>query len=145
MALAVMQLSKDKKKIALLTEAFYWDLNDDTRAWSKRFLDEMKRMPSMTQAGACSGTRHSLKAVQAAGTRDADKVMEKMRAIAINDFMTRDGILRADGRVIRDMYLFQVKTAEPSKGEWDLDNLVETIPVAEAFRPIGEGGCPLVK
>lgn len=129
----------------MLTEAFYWDMNDETRAWSKRFFDKMKRMPSMTQAGAYSGTMHYLKAVKAAGTKDADKVMAQMRAMPINDFMTRNGTLRADGRVMRDMYLFQVKKPAESKGEWDLYNLVEKIPAAEAFRPMSEGGCALVK
>jgi len=129
----------------MLTEAFYWDLNDGTRAWSKRFYARMKRMPSMTQAGAYSGTLHYLKAVQAAGTRDADAVMAKMRELPINDFMTKNGRLRIDGRVMRDMYLFQVKKPEESTSEWDLYKLVATIPAEEAFRPLNEGGCPLVK
>jgi branched-chain amino acid transport system substrate-binding protein len=129
----------------MLTEAFYWDMDDATRAWSKRFYDKMKRMPSMTQAGAYSGTMHYLKAVKAVGSKDADKVMAQMRATPIDDFMTHHGTLRADGRVLRDMYLFQVKKPEESKGEWDLYNLVETIPAAQAFRPMGEGGCPFVK
>ncbi|HEY4203487.1 MAG TPA: ABC transporter substrate-binding protein [Xanthobacteraceae bacterium] len=129
----------------MLTEAFYWDLNDETRAWSKRFYDKMHRMPSMTQAGAYSGTLHYLKAVQAAGTRDADAVMAKMRELPINDFMTKNGHLRIDGRVMRDMYLFQAKKPEESKSEWDLYKLVATIPAEEAFRPLKEGGCPLVK
>ncbi len=129
----------------LLTEAFYWDLDDATRAWSRRFFERTKRMPSMTQAGAYSGVLHYLKAVQAAGTRDADQVMAQMRAIPINDFMTHDGKLRIDGRVLRDMYLFQVKKPEESKSEWDLYRLVAKIPAEEAFRPLNEGGCPLVK
>ncbi|MET0967692.1 MAG: ABC transporter substrate-binding protein [Tardiphaga sp.] len=129
----------------MLTEAFYWDMDDATRAWSKRFYDKMKRMPSMTQAGAYSGTMHYLKAVKAVGSKDADKVMAEMRATPINDFMTHNGTLRPDGRVTRDMYLFQVKKPEESKGEWDLYKLVETIPAAQAFRPMSEGGCPLVK
>jgi len=129
----------------MLTEAFYWDLNDETRAWSNRFYAKMKRMPSMTQAGAYSGTLHYLKAVQAAGTRDADAVMAKMRELPINDFMTKNGKLRIDGRVMRDMYLFQVKKPEESKSEWDLYKPVATIPAEEAFRPLNEGGCPLVK
>ena len=129
----------------MLTSAFYWDLNDETRAWSKRFYDKMHRMPSMTQAGAYSGTLHYLKAVQAAGTRDADAVMAKMRELPINDFMTKNGHLRIDGRVMRDMYLFQAKKPEESKSEWDLYKLVATIPAEEAFRPLKEGGCPLVK
>ncbi len=129
----------------MLTEAFYWDLNDETRAWSKRFYAKMKRMPSMTQAGAYSGTLHYLKAVQAAGTRDADAVMAKMRELPIDDFMTKNGKLRIDGRVMRDMYLFQAKKPEELKSEWDLYRLVATIPAEEAFRPLKDGGCPLVK
>ena len=129
----------------MLTEAFYWDLDDATRAWSRRFYERVKRMPSMTQAGAYSATLHYLKAVKAVGSKDADKVMEQMRATPINDFMTHDGKLRVDGRVLRDMYLFQVKKPEESKGEWDLYKLVEKIPAAEAFRPLNEGNCPLVK
>ncbi len=129
----------------MLTEAFYWDLDDATRAWSRRFFERTKRMPSMTQAGAYSGVLHYLKAVQAAGTRDADQVMAQMRAIPINDFMTHDGKLRIDGRVLRDMYLFQVKKPEESTSEWDLYKLVAKIPAEEAFRPLSEGGCPLVK
>ena len=129
----------------MLTEAFYWDLNDETRAWSKRFYEKMHRMPSMTQAGAYSGTLHYLRAVQAAGTRDADAVMAKMRELPINDFMTRNGKLSIDGRVMRDMYLFQVKKPEESKSEWDLYKLVATIPAEQAFRSLNAGGCPLAK
>jgi branched-chain amino acid transport system substrate-binding protein len=129
----------------MLTEAFYWDLDDATRAWSKRFYERVKRMPSMTQAGAYSATLHYLKAVKATGSKDADKVMEQMRATSIDDFMTHDGKLRADGRVLRDMYLFQVKKPEESKGEWDLYKLVQKIPATQAFRPLNDGGCPLVK
>jgi branched-chain amino acid transport system substrate-binding protein len=129
----------------MLTEAFYWDLDDATRAWSRRFYERTRRMPSMTQAGAYSAVTHYLKAVAAVGSKDADKVMAQMRATPIDDFMTHDGVLRADGRVLRDMYLFQVKTPEESKGDWDLYKLVEKIPAAEAFRPLGEGGCPLIK
>lgn len=129
----------------MLAEAFYWDMNDETRAFSKRFYDRMKRMPSMIQAGTYSAIMHYLKAVKAVGSKDADKVMAQMRATPINDFMTKNGILRADGRVLRDMYLFQVKTPSESKGPWDLYKVVETIPAEKAFRPLGEGGCPLLK
>jgi branched-chain amino acid transport system substrate-binding protein len=128
----------------MLTSAFYWDLDEATRAWSRRFYERNKRMPSMTQAGAYSAITHYLKAVKAVGSKDADKVMAQMRATPINDFMTHNGTLRIDGRVLRDMYLFQVKKPEESKGEWDLYKLVATIPAAEAFRPLGDGGCPLV-
>ena len=129
----------------MLTEAFYWDLDEATRVWSRRFYEKTKRMPSMTQAGAYSAVMHYLKAVKAVGSKDADKVMAQMRATPINDFMTREGALRADGRVLRDMYLFQVKRPEELKGDWDLYKLVEKIPAVEAFRPLSEGGCPLIK
>jgi branched-chain amino acid transport system substrate-binding protein len=129
----------------MLTEAFYWDLDEATRVWSRRFYEKTKRMPSMTQAGAYSAVMHYLKAVKAVGSKDADKVMAQMRATPINDFMTREGAPRADGRVLRDMYLFQVKRPEESKGDWDLYKLVEKIPAVEAFRPLSEGGCPLIK
>ncbi len=129
----------------MLTAAFYWNQNEATRAWSNRFFAKMKHMPSMTQAGAYSGITHYLKAVQAAGTTNADAVMARMRATPVNDFMTANGTLRIDGRVTRDMYLFQVKSPAESTGEWDLYKLVATIPAAEAFRPLDKGGCPLVK
>ncbi len=128
-----------------LTEAFYWDQNDETRAWSKRFFDRKKQMPSMVQAGVYGAVSHYLKAVQAAGTKDSLKVMEKMREMPINDFMTKNGTLRIDGRVMRDMYLFEVKKPSESKGEWDLYKLVQTIPADKAFRPLDKGDCPLVK
>ncbi|WP_315835360.1 ABC transporter substrate-binding protein [Bradyrhizobium prioriisuperbiae] len=129
----------------MLTEAFYWDLDEATRTWSQRFFARTKRMPSMTQAGAYSAVLHYLKAVQAAGTRDADQVMAQMRAMPVNDVMTHGGRLRIDGRVLRDMYLFRVKKPEESKSEWDLYKLVAKIPAEQAFRPLSEGGCPLVK
>jgi branched-chain amino acid transport system substrate-binding protein len=128
----------------MLTNAFYWDHDDASRAWSKRFFERVHRMPSMTQAGAYSATLHYLKAVRDANTKDADAVMAKMRATPINDFMTHDGRLREDGRVLRDMYLYQVKTPTESTSEWDLYKLVAIIPAEEAFRPLADGGCPLV-
>ncbi|MGE8612461.1 MAG: ABC transporter substrate-binding protein [Achromobacter veterisilvae] len=128
----------------LLTEAFYWDQNDATRAWSQRFQDRVGRKPTMTQAGTYGAVLHYLNAVKAAGTKDADAVMAKMRETPINDFMTRDGKLRLDGRVVRDMYLFEVKKPEESKGEWDLYKQVAVIPGDVAFRPQDKGGCPLV-
>jgi branched-chain amino acid transport system substrate-binding protein len=88
---------------------------------------------------------HYLKAVRAAGTDEAKAVMAKMKEMPINDFMTRNGRIREDGRVMRDMYLMQVKTPEESKGDWDLAKIVATIPAEQAFRPLSEGGCPLVK
>src|SRR6202012_294318 len=99
-----------------LTESFYWDLNDETRAWTKRFRAKKDKVPNMTTAGAYSATLHYLKAVQAAGTDEPKAVMAKMREMPINDMMTKNGKLREDGRVLRDMYLAQVKSpAEPKR------------------------------
>ena len=128
-----------------LTAPFYHDMNDETRAFSKRFADRIGHPPSFTQAGVYSAMQHYLAAVKAIGSKDPLKVMEKMRATPINDFMTKNGKLRADGRVIRDMYLFEVKKPSESKGEWDLLKLIETVPGDQAFRPIDKGDCPLVK
>jgi branched-chain amino acid transport system substrate-binding protein len=129
----------------LLTEAFYWDQNDETRAFAKRYVDEIKKVPTMVQAGAYGAALHYLKAVQATGSDDGPKVMAKMRETPINDFMTRNGKLREDGRVMRDMYLFQVKTPAESKGRFDFYKQLAVIPAEEAFRPLAESECPLVK
>lgn len=128
-----------------LTEAFYWDQNDKTREWSQRFYKRNGAMPTMTQAGTYGAVTHYLKAVKAVGSKDSDKVMAQMRATPINDFMTTNGKLRIDGRVVRDMYLYQVKTPEESKGEWDLYKVMGTTPGDQAFRPLDQGGCRLVK
>jgi branched-chain amino acid transport system substrate-binding protein len=127
------------------TSAFYWDMNDQTRAWSKRYFERMHSMPTMNHAGVYSAVHHYLEAVKALGTKDPDKVMAKMRATPINDFMTRNGTLRIDGRVVRDMYLLQVKKPEESKYPWDYLKVLDTIPGDKAFRPLNEGGCPLIK
>ena len=128
----------------LMTSAYYWDQNDETRAFGKRFFRKMKRMPTMVQAGVYGAVTHYLKAVKAAGGDDAAAVMAKMRDMPIDDFMTHDGKLRIDGRVMRDMYLFEVKSPSESRYPWDYLKLVQTIPADEAFRPLAEGGCPLV-
>ncbi len=129
-----------------LTEAFYWDQNDETRAWSKRFAQRMGgREPTSVQAGVYGSVLHYLKAVQAVGSKDADKVMEKMRETPINDFMTKNGTLRIDGRVMRDMYLFEVKKPSESKGPWDYYKLIRAVPANEAYRPLDKDNCPLVK
>jgi branched-chain amino acid transport system substrate-binding protein len=128
-----------------LTAAFYWDLNEETRAFSKRFQERTGRPPTFPQAGVYSAMHHYLNAVKALGTKDPDKVMAKMRETPINDFMTKNGKLRIDGRVLREMYLFEVKKPEESKAPWDYYKLVQTIPAEQAFRPLDEGGCPLVK
>jgi branched-chain amino acid transport system substrate-binding protein len=129
----------------LLSSAFYWDLNDDTRAWSKRFIEKTNKVPTMIHAGTYGAVLHYLKAVQAAGTLDGPTVPEKMREMPVNDFMTRNGKIREDGRLVRDMYLFRVKSPEESKSRFDYYKLLATIPGDEAFRPMEQGGCPLLK
>jgi len=130
----------------VLTESFYWDLNDETRAWTKRYRAKKDRLPSMLTAGVYSSTLHYLKAVQAVGSADdAKKVMAKMREMPINDVMTKNGKLREDGRVVRDMYLFQVKAPSESKGKDDIYKLIATVPGDKAYRPLNEGKCPFVK
>jgi branched-chain amino acid transport system substrate-binding protein len=128
-----------------LTSAFYWNQNDQTRAWSQRFFAKVHHMPTMSQAGVYSAIHHYLEAVQALGTKNPDKVMAKMRATPINDFMTHNGELRIDGRVLRDLYLFEVKSPTESKEPWDYFKELRTIPADDAFRPLAKGGCPLVK
>jgi branched-chain amino acid transport system substrate-binding protein len=128
-----------------LSGPFYHDMNDETRAFSKRFEQRTGRPPTFTQAGVYSAMHHYLNAVKALGTKDPDKVMAKMRETPINDFMTKNGKLREDGRVIRDFYLFEVKKPSESKGEWDLFQLIQPVPGDQAFRPLDKGDCPLVK
>jgi branched-chain amino acid transport system substrate-binding protein len=129
----------------IVTDAFYWDMNDETRAFSNRFNAKVGHMPTMIQAGLYSATMHYLKAIEAIGTDEAPKVMAQMRATPINDFFAKNGKIRIDGRMVHDMYLFEVKKPEESKGEWDLYKLIATVPGDEAFRPLDKGGCPLVK
>jgi branched-chain amino acid transport system substrate-binding protein len=124
--------------------AFYWDRNDETRAWSKRFFDKQGRMPTMAQASAYSAVRHYIKAIAAAGTDEAKAVMAKMRELPVNDFYAHNGHLREDGRLVHDMYFAQVKTPAESTKPWDYYKILATIPGDQAFKPISEGGCPLV-
>ena len=129
----------------LLTEAFYWDMDDRTRAWSKRFFERMKRMPTSAQAGVYSDTITYLNAVKQAGTTDSAAVMKAMKATPIDDFFARNGRIREDGRMVHDMYLFEVKKPSESKGKWDDYKLLRTISGDEAFQPLSESRCPLVK
>ncbi|HEX9448605.1 MAG TPA: ABC transporter substrate-binding protein, partial [Dongiaceae bacterium] len=130
----------------VLTEAFYWDLNDDTRAWSKRFAEKSGgKMPTMVQAGVYAGVLHYLKAIDAAKSKDAPTVIAKMKETPTDDPLFGKGQVRADGRVTHNMYLFQVKKPDESKGPWDYYKLLATIPADQAFRPMAEGNCPLVK
>jgi len=128
-----------------LTEAFYWDLNDGTRAFSKRFFDKMKKMPTSIQAGYYSATKHYLEAVKATGTDNPEKVMAWLKSNPINDDLFGKGFIRADGRKMHDMYLFEVKKPSESKAPYDYYKLIRSIPAAEAFRPMEKGECPLVK
>jgi len=124
--------------------AFYWDRNDETRSWSKRFFERHGRMPTMSQAAVYSAIRHYLGAIAAAGTDEAKAVMAKMRERPVNDFYVGNGRLREDGRLVHDMYFAQVKTPSESKGPWDYYKILATIPGDQAFRPLAEAGCPLV-
>lgn len=126
-------------------EAFYWDQDDQARAWSKRFMARAKAAPNSFQAGVYGAIAHYLKAVRRAGTTDAAEVMASMRALPVQDFMTHDGVVRIDGRVIRDVHILQAKRPEESQGEWDLARIVGTLPGPEAFRPLAQSDCPLVK
>jgi len=129
----------------LLTESYYWDMNDDSRKWARRFFEKMKKMPNMVQAGTYSSVMHYLKSVQAAGTDDTATVMAKMKSTPINDFFVKNGRIREDGRLIRDMYLFEVKKPSESKYPWDYYKLKATIPGEQAFMPIAKSSCSFVK
>jgi branched-chain amino acid transport system substrate-binding protein len=128
-----------------ITEASYWDLSDETRAWSKRFFDTMKAMPNMLQTGTYSSVLHYLRAVEAAGTDETEAVMAKMREMPINDVFYKNGTIREDGRMMHDMYLFEVKKPEESSAPWDYYKLLATVPADEAFRPLAKSTCSLVK
>jgi branched-chain amino acid transport system substrate-binding protein len=128
-----------------VTESFYWDKDDAARAWAKKFFDRHKKMPTMVQAGDYSATMHYLNAIKAAGTDDTAKVMETMRATPVNDFFAKNGKIRADGLHVHDVYLFQVKKPADSKQPWDYYNVVQTVPGEQAFTPLSQSRCPLVK
>jgi branched-chain amino acid transport system substrate-binding protein len=128
------------------TEAFYWDMNDDTRAWTKRFVEKMngRLYPTMNHAGNYGGMLHYLKAVEAAQTTDGVQVVAKMKELPTQDVTFGAGRIREDGRQMHPMYLWQVKKPDESKGKWDYYKLVKTIPADEAWRPLDQGGCSLV-
>jgi branched-chain amino acid transport system substrate-binding protein len=141
----VHALGLDVAQGLVLTESFYWDLNDQTRAWSAKFEEKTGKKPSMIQAGVYASVMHYLKAVQAVGSKDAAAVMAKMKEMPTDDPLFGKGVVRVDGRKVHDMYLFRVKKPADSKGEWDLYETVATIPADKAFRPLADGGCSLVK
>ena len=129
----------------IVAAGFYWDMNEETRAFSNRFMQKAGHMPTMFQAGVYSAVMHYLKAIDATGTDDAKTVLARMKATPVTDFFTKDGRIREDGRMVHDMYLMQLKSPTESKGPWDVYTLLATVPGDQAFRPMEEGGCPLVK
>ena len=149
---SLMVFITDIKAIGLPTaqgtqfvSGWYWDMNDESRAWANRYFERTQRMPTMVQAGMYSSTYQYLKAVEATDSDDPQAVREHMMKTPINDMFTRNGRVRVDGRMVHDMYLAQVKTPEESKGDWDLFKILSTIPADEAFLPLSQSKCKLVK
>lgn len=140
----VHSLGLNAAKNVYLTTGFYWDMNDATRAWSKRFFERTGVMPTMAQAGVYSSILHYLRAVKAAKTLEAGPVVSKIRATPVNDMFTIGGKVREDGRMVHDMYLVRVKEPTQSKAPWDYYEVVRTIKGDDAFRPMSAGNCPLV-
>jgi branched-chain amino acid transport system substrate-binding protein len=138
----IHSLGLDVAQGLTITTAWYWDLNDETRAFSKRYQERTQKPPTMAQAGTYSATRTYLNAVKAAGTTDADKVMAELKKTKINDMFAKGGYIRADGLMIHDMYVMQVKTPQESKYPWDYYKVVKVMKGEEAFGPI-TGLCPL--
>lgn len=124
---------------------FYWDRDKASREWSKRFYQKHHAMPTMDQAGAYSATMNYLKAIQAAGTDEPNAVMAKLKSMKISDFFAMNGRIRADGRMVHDMYLMEVKKPSESKSEWDILKIVKTIPADQAFMPLSESTCGMVR
>lgn len=130
----------------VMTEAYYWDLNDGTRAFAKRFSEKAPgRQPSMIHAGAYSATLHYLKAIAATKSKSGSAIVSEMKKLPTKDVAFGEGSVREDGRKLHDMYLFEVKKPEESKGSWDYYRLLAKIPADDAFRPLAESACPLVK
>ena len=139
----VHTLGLDVAKGMTFIDGFYWDADDQKRAWSKQFFDRRKVMPTMTHAGVYSSVLHYLRAVRAAGTDEAKAVASKMRELRVNDFFAKGGEVRADGQLIHDMYLVEVKAPEESRRPWDYYKILSIISGDQAFRPLGEGKCRL--
>jgi branched-chain amino acid transport system substrate-binding protein len=149
---AIMQFISDTHAMGLkntqgmyLSDAWYWDLNEKTRAWSRRFFEKTHKMPTVLQSGAYSAATFYLNAVKATGTDDPDKVMEKMRATKVNDMFATNGYIRPDGRMVHDYYLMEVKTPAESKYPWDYYKVVATVPGEQAFNTKAETKCALWK
>ena len=129
----------------MLTTGFYWDRDDETRTWAKRFRERHKNMPTMGQAGVYSSLMHYFKAVEKAGTDDSAAVMAAMKSMPINDMFAKNGYIRDDGRMVHDMYLVQVKKPAESTGPWDYYKVLRTIPGDEAYMSLDQSTCKLVK
>jgi branched-chain amino acid transport system substrate-binding protein len=128
-----------------LTESFYWDQDDQTRAWSKKFFDRFHKEPTMIHAGVYSAITHYLESVKATGSIDGKTVVKDLKSKPVNDFVIRNGHFQDDGMLVHDMYLYEVKKPSESKGEWDLYKLIATIPGAEAYKRPNGNECPAVK
>lgn len=141
----VHALSLETAQGLVLTESFYWDLNDETRAWSERFAAQNgDKKPTMVHAGVYASVLHYLKAVESTNGKETEALMAAMKATPTSDPLFGDGMIREDGRKIHDMYLFEVKSPAVSTGPWDYYSLLATIPADEAFRPLADGGCAFI-
>ncbi len=141
----INSLGLDTAQGMMLTTGFYWDRDDETRAWAKRFRERHKNMPTMGQAGVYSSLMHYFKAVEKAGTDDSAAVMAAMKSLPINDMFAKNGYIRDDGRMVHDMYLVQVKKPSESTGPWDYYKVMRTIPGDEAYMSLDKSSCKLVK
>lgn len=138
----VKSIGQDVAQGLQMTVSFYWDMDEETRAWSQKFYERTGAMPTGIQAGTYSSVLHYLKAIEATGSDDTDTVLAKMREMPVQDMFAKNGVLRSDGRMVHDMYLAEVKAPSDSDGEWDLLKIVRTIPGEEAFGPLSESTCP---
>ena len=141
----VHTLSPAERGGLILTDGWYWDRDDETRAFAKRFQARIGNVPNMIQAGLYSATLHYLKAIDAAGTDEAKAVIARMKETPVNDMFAKGGKIRDDGRMVHDMYLMQVKTRDEQKSEWDLYKVLATVPGDKAFRSLSESPCPLIR
>ncbi len=142
----VLALGLEQAKGLKMASPFYHEMNDATRAWTRRFLKYSdNRVPTLIEAGVYSGVTHYLKAVQAAGKTDGETVMAKMRSLPINDFQMKNVLRRADGQMMRPMYLMEMKSPAESKAPWDYYKVVRNVPAKEGWRPAAESKCPLLK
>ncbi len=141
----VHSLTLQRAQGMYVAEGFYWDMNDETRKFGKAFFAKAGKMPNMSQAGVYSSVLQYLKAIQAVGTDDADAVLKKLRETTLNDVFVKNGKIRPDNRMIHDFYLFQVKSPGESKYPFDYYKLIATVPADQAFQPLSESRCPMLK